>query len=144
MMCSAVEGVSGENCPGKIAVVRGTDGSPLNPETVQQEADVLVWTSPPRPHCSCAKSVEARQLEETPGLDSTQSRLGHCPNVTKFGVDTAACWAEMNRLWDSAVQVDPAERAGLASKVEAEAWELRKVVQNIDLLVSSLNDGNTK
>ena len=46
-------------------------------------------------------------------------------------------------MWTKAPR-DPVDRAGLADKVESEAWQLRKLMQNVDQLSESLNEGGNQ
>ena len=131
-MCTELA-ATGENCSGKIAVVRSGDLAE-QPDAVLQLDDVLVWTSPPRPECPCMASVKARQLEAVPELE-----VQTCLDTGLFGVDLNKCWENMDKLWAKALQ-DPVDRAGLADKVEAEAWQLRKLMQNVDQLADSLSE----
>ena len=136
MMCTEMA-ATGENCSGKIAVVRSGDQLE-QPDAVLQLDDVLVWTSPPRPECPCMASVKARQLEAAPELEM-RSGL----DTGLLGVDLDKCWESMGELWAKALQ-DPADRVGLADKVESEAWQLRKLMQNVDQLTESLNEGGSQ
>ena len=83
-------------------------------------------------------SVKARQLEAAPGLEM-RSGL----DTGLLGVDLDKCWESMGELWAKALQ-DPADRVGLADKVESEAWQLRKLMQNVDQLSESLNEGGNQ
>ena len=46
-------------------------------------------------------------------------------------------------MWTKAPR-DPVDRAGLADKVGGEAWQLRKLRQNVEQLTESLSKGGSQ